>query len=157
MGVRTEHQQDAKAQLVVRTAWAPARTGQSGGAAADTAGAGEGDGASGDEAEALDAAAAGGPAGELVGLSGASDVLPTPRLLDAGDGAHVLPKNKRTTGQCERLLCPQGTVERCGSLRPPHCLTCGSLLHGVWEAVPVLAVQGIDDITDVSIINTRVG
>ena len=92
LGVRTEHQQDAKAQLVVRTARAPTlsptpQAGENGAAAANGAGAGEGGSTSGDEAEALDAAAAGGPRGELADLSGASDVLPTPRLLDAGDGA----------------------------------------------------------------------
>lgn len=95
LGMRTEHQQDAKAQLVVRTARAPnlnpeTHVGENGAAAACGAGGGEVGSASGDEAEALDAAAAGAPRGELADLSGASDVLPTPRVLDAGDGAHSL-------------------------------------------------------------------
>jgi hypothetical protein len=87
MGVRTQHQLDAKAQLVVRTTRDPAAVGfgPGRGAAGAAGGADEG---SGDEAAALDAAAAGAPAdGELRGLSADSDVLPMPRLLDAGGGA----------------------------------------------------------------------
>ncbi|KAK9827709.1 hypothetical protein WJX81_003255 [Elliptochloris bilobata] len=86
LGMRTEHQQDVKAQLVVRTAHAPRSAARNGIACETRGGAREGDCGSGDEAAALDAAAAGSPAGELGGLSAVSDVLPTPRLLDS-DGS----------------------------------------------------------------------
>ncbi len=89
--MRTQHQLDAKAQLVVRTARSPAAAagfGPGRGAAGAPGGrAGGPDEGSGDEAAALDAAAAGAPAdSELRGLSADSDVLPMPRLLDDGGG-----------------------------------------------------------------------
>ncbi|BDA46600.1 Tetratricopeptide repeat protein 27 [Coccomyxa sp. Obi] len=87
LGVRTVHQRDAKAQLVVKTYEAPSDE-----SAAE----------SGDESDWLDAAAAGAAAGgesgasdaqhsaaqsarkmELEGISGDSEVLPVPRFINA--------------------------------------------------------------------------
>lgn len=98
--MRTKHQQDPKAQLVVRTARATghagsllhsaaARSAGEGGTASDDDCSADAGSASGDEAAMLDAAAAGAPAGELRGLSDESDVLQAPRLLDSEDGGFV--------------------------------------------------------------------
>lgn len=98
--MRTKHQQDPKAQLVVRTARAPghagnllhsaaARSAGEGGTASDDDRSADEGSASGDEAAMLDAAAAGTPAGELRGLSDESDVLQAPRLLESGDGGYI--------------------------------------------------------------------
>ena len=95
LGVRTVHQVDAKAQLLVRSL--PA----AGGSSSNEDVAEE----SGDEAEWLDAAASGqiteedsaaaqpsGRSAELQGLSGESDVLPVPRFVAAEGAFHDTPE-----------------------------------------------------------------
>ncbi len=117
--MRTQHQLDAKAQLVVRTVRNPTAAGFGPGRA-DTGAAGERAGGpdegSGDEAAALDAAAAGAPAdGELRGLSADSDVLLMPRLLDdGGSGGASRPATVHAPGQ--RMVQLQLVRSRMGSL-----------------------------------------
>jgi hypothetical protein len=90
LGVRTAHQQDARAQLVVHVARAEGGGGGGGGGQQGGRSAGE---AAGVDAAALDAALAGASAlpDDMKGLSDESDVLLHPRLHGGGGGAGAVP------------------------------------------------------------------
>ena len=97
LGVRTEHQAEAKAQLVVSIV---------------SVGDGADDGAdSGDDAEALAAAAAGGHRGgpDMAGVARSGDVLPAPRL-SAG-----APQSRSPSPMLQALLLLRGAAVERGS------------------------------------------